>query len=118
MNKLVLLCRKLNVVSKTVKIIMNICSLLMISFTPTNSSCFLTDDTSRIRNGPTELHTPNANSANLFHLLEVVPGLLSAKVPGHKQARSYRRRSKPRPENCLFSLETQIVKTDDGMLKT
>lgn len=35
----------------------------MISFTPTNSSCFLTDDTSRIRNGPTELHTPNANSA-------------------------------------------------------
>lgn len=75
---------------------MNICSLLMISFTSTSSSWFLTDDKSRIRNRPTELHTLSANSADLFDLLEVVPGLLSVKV------RSYRRRSTLHSENCLF----------------
>lgn len=64
----------------------------MISFTPTNSSCFLTDDASRIRNRPPELHTLNANSPKLFDLLEVVPGHLSVKVPGPKQVRSDRRR--------------------------
>lgn len=62
----------------------------MISFTCTNSSCFLTDDGSRIRNRPPELHTLNANSATVFDLLEVVPGHLSVKVPGPQ-----------RSENCL-----------------